>query len=81
MRPALWLTPALAWRAAAAPQDENVAEEASSHSTSRTQFALIIDGKALLYALSPAIKDLFLKVGGARAGMAAWSNGVQMMHA
>lgn len=26
-------------------------------------YALIIDGKALLYALSPKLKDLFLEVG------------------
>ena len=28
------------------------------------KYALVIDGKALLYALSPKLRDLFLRVGG-----------------
>jgi hypothetical protein len=45
-------------------QVERNLADAAADSKATLKYALVIDGKALLYALSPMLRQLFLKVGG-----------------
>jgi hypothetical protein len=54
-------------------QVERNLADAGAESKAPLKYALVIDGKALLYALSPMLRQLFLKVGRAAAARACCS--------